>query len=49
MHNIKLLREKPDFFKKKFQDRNMKLNIDELLNLDKKRYIIFFYGNDTLR
>ena len=36
MHNIKLLREKPDFFKKKFQDRNMKLNIDELLNLDKK-------------
>ena len=36
MHNIKLLREKPDFFKKKFQDRNMKLNLDELLNLDKK-------------
>ena len=36
MHNIKLLRENPDFFKKKFQDRNMKLNIDELLNLDKK-------------
>ena len=36
MHNIKLLREKPDFFKKKFQDRNMKLNIDDLLNLDKK-------------
>ena len=36
MNNIKLLREKPDFFKKKFQDRNIKLNIDELLNLDKK-------------
>ena len=36
MHNIKLLREKPDFFKKKFQDRNIKLNIDELINLDKK-------------
>ena len=36
MHNIKLLREKPNFFKKKFHDRNMKLNIDELLNLDKK-------------
>ena len=36
MHNIKLLREKPDFFKKKFQDRNIKLNIDDLLNLDKK-------------
>ena len=36
MHNIKLLREKPDFFTKKFQDRNIKLNIDDLLNLDKK-------------
>ena len=36
MHNIKLLREKPDFFKKKFQDRNIKLNIDDLLNLDKQ-------------
>ena len=36
MHNIKLLREKPDFFKKKFQERNIKLNIDDLLNLDKK-------------
>ena len=36
MHNIKLLREKPDFFKKKFQERNNKLNIDDLLNLDKK-------------
>ena len=36
MHNIKLLREKPGFFKKKFQDRNIKLNIDDLLNLDKK-------------
>ena len=36
MHNIKILREKPNFFKKKFQDRNIKLNIDDLLNLDKK-------------
>ncbi len=36
MHNIKLLREKPIFFKKKFQDRNIKLDLDDLLNLDKK-------------
>ncbi len=36
MHNIKFLREKPDFFKKKFHDRNIKLDIDDLLNLDKK-------------
>ncbi len=36
MHSIKLLREKPDFFKKKFQDRNVKLNLNDLLNLDKK-------------
>ena len=36
MHSIKILREKPNFFKKKFQDRNIKLNIDDLLNLDKK-------------
>ncbi len=36
MHNIKLLREKPDFFKKKFQDRNIKLDIDNLLDLDKQ-------------
>ena len=32
MHNIKLLREKPDFFKKKFQDRNIKLNINKEIN-----------------
>ncbi len=36
MHNIKLLRENPDYYKKKFQDRNIKLNINDLLNLDKK-------------
>ena len=36
MHNIKLFREKPDFLKKKFKDRNIKLDIDDLLSLDKK-------------
>ncbi len=36
MHNIKHLRENSDFYKKKFQDRNIKLNINDLLNLDKK-------------
>ena len=36
MHNIKLFREKPDFFKKKLKDRNIKLDLDDLLNLDKK-------------
>ena len=36
MHNLKLIREKPDIFKKKIIDRNQKINIDELLELDKK-------------
>ena len=36
MHNLKLIREKPDIFKKKIIDRNEKINIDELLKLDKK-------------
>ena len=36
MHNIKSLREKPDFFKKKFEERNIKINFDDLINLDKK-------------
>tara|TARA_A100000164_G_scaffold334218_1_gene325326 strand:- start:3773 stop:5020 length:1248 start_codon:yes stop_codon:yes gene_type:complete len=36
MHNLKLIREKPDIFKKKIIDRNEKINIDELLELDKK-------------
>ena len=36
MHNIKSLREKPDFFKKKFEERNIKINFDDLINHDKK-------------
>ena len=35
MHNIKLLKENPDYYQKKFQDRNI-ININDLLNLDKK-------------
>ena len=36
MHSIKAIRENPDFFKKKIEERNAKLNIDDLLTLDKK-------------
>ncbi len=36
MHSIKSIRENPDFFKKKIEERNTKLNIDDLLTLDKK-------------
>ena len=36
MHSIKAIRENPDFFKKKIEERNVKLNIDDLLTLDKK-------------
>jgi len=36
MHSIKAIRENPDFFKKKIEERNTKLNIDDLLTLDKK-------------
>ena len=36
MHSIKAIREDPDFFKNKIKERNVKLNIDDLLTLDKK-------------
>ncbi len=36
MHSIKAIRENPDFYKKKIEERNIKLNIDDLLTLDKK-------------
>ena len=36
MHNIKLIRQEPDFFTKKLSDRNTKFNLKSLLNLDKK-------------
>jgi len=36
MHNLKLIRENPDIFRKKISNRNVNINLDELLNLDKK-------------
>tara|TARA_Y100000590_G_scaffold432309_1_gene548187 strand:- start:2722 stop:3969 length:1248 start_codon:yes stop_codon:yes gene_type:complete len=36
MHNLKTIRENSDFFKKKIIDRNVKINFEELLKLDKK-------------
>jgi len=36
MHNLKSIRENPDVFKKKISSRNVDINLDELLNLDKK-------------
>jgi len=36
MHNLKKIRDNPDIFKKKFLDRNAKVDFEELLKLDKK-------------
>ena len=36
MHDIKIIRDDPDFFFKKISDRNVKLDLKSLLNLDKK-------------
>ena len=36
MHNIKLIRDNPKVFKKKILDRNVTVDFDSLLNLDKK-------------
>jgi len=36
MHNIKLIREDWKFYKKKFKDRNVDIDLDNFLNLDKK-------------
>ncbi len=36
MHNLKLIRENPDIFKKKILDRNINFDSGELLDLDKK-------------
>ena len=36
MHNIKSIRENPELFKKKFDDRNLKFSFKDLLDLDKK-------------
>ena len=36
MHNIKLIRKEPDFFVKKLSDRNAKIYLKNILDLDKK-------------
>ena len=36
MHDIKLIRKDPDFFSKKLSERNSKIDLKHLLNLDKK-------------
>ena len=36
MHNIKLIRDNPDLFKKKLLDRNIKFDSNHFLDLDKK-------------
>ena len=36
MHNIKLIRKEPDFFLKKLDQRNAKVNLKNILDLDKK-------------
>ena len=36
MHDIKLIRKNPDFFSKKIIERNSKINLKHLLDLDKK-------------
>ena len=35
MHNLKSIRENKDFYKKKLSERNVNINLDELLELDK--------------
>ncbi len=36
MHNLKHIRQNPDFFKKKISQRNSKFNINDLLDLDEQ-------------
>ena len=36
MHDIKIIRNNPDFFVKKIAERNTKIDIKKLLDLDKK-------------
>ena len=36
MHDIKIIRKNPDYFKKKISERNTEIDINELLDLDKK-------------
>ena len=36
MHNIKSIRKDPDYYLRKFTNRNTDINLKNLLNLDKK-------------
>ena len=36
MHNLKIIRQDPELFVKKLSNRNSNINIDQLLDLDKK-------------
>ena len=36
MHDIKLIRKNSDLFSKKIAERNVKIDLKNLLNLDKK-------------
>ena len=36
MHDIKLIRKDPDFFSKKLLERNSKIDLKHLFDLDKK-------------
>ena len=36
MHNLKLIRENINQYKKKFQDRYLKVDFDNLISLDKE-------------
>ena len=35
MHDIKIIRKNPDFFKKKISERNTDIDVNKLLDLDK--------------
>ena len=36
MHDIKIIRKNPNFFSKKLSERNVKIDLESLLDLDKK-------------
>ena len=37
MHNLKEIRKNLDYYKKKIKDRNVDVDFENLLNLDKKK------------
>ena len=38
MHNIKSIRDKPDFYKKKIKDRNVNVDIEYFIALEPESY-----------